>query len=390
MNIVLFTDTYLPEVNGVATSVNTLYNTLLAHNENVYVVTSNPYNKKIVIDGRIIRLPGIKLKFLYDYVFTSFYSRKVFKIIKKLKPDIIHVHADLNVSQFGRIVAKKLGIPLIYTYHTMYEDYSKYATHGQIDRFAKYAVREYTRIVTYSSVGLISPSIKTKNYLRRIGVNGYIDVVPTGINIDRFANIENLKKRKAEFIFKHNIDPNGKILLSLGRLGAEKSVDILIDFFGKFMNENKENLYLVIAGDGPLRASLEKESQKFGLVDRIIFIGKINPTDTPFYYNIADLFVAASVTETQGLTYIEALASSKPVLARFDSNLASLIKESENGFFFKDYTEFSNKLKKFLSIDSTYLVEMAKRCRESVEPYSLESFYQNIMEVYRGAIRRNY
>src|SRR5574344_2811536 len=147
MNIALFTDTYLPEVNGVATSVATLYKTLVDHGENVCVITSNPFNKKTTIDGNIIRMPGIRLSFLYNYIFTSFYSRKIFKILKQHNIDVVHVHADLNVSLFGRIVGKKLHVPVVYTYHTMYEDYTSYATKGKVDRFAKYAVRQYTDAV---------------------------------------------------------------------------------------------------------------------------------------------------------------------------------------------------------------------------------------------------
>lgn len=391
MNIALFTDTYVPEVNGVATSVFTLYKTLCEHGENVYVITSNPFNKKLIIDGHIIRMPGIKLKFLYNYVLTSMYSNRVFKILKKAKIDVIHVHADLLVSEFGRIVAKKLNIPLVYTYHTMYEDYSAYATKGKVDRFAKFAVREYTKDVCDNSNGIIAPSQKTKDYLRRTGVSKYISIVPTGLDLQRFLPLEDFPQKREELFKKLEIAENSKVFLSLGRLGDEKSVDVIIENFNRFVNEhNMKNLHLLVVGDGTIKKKLMKMCEDAKTQPFVHFIGKVDPIETPFYYFCADLFISASLTETQGLTYIEAMACHRPVLSRYDFNLSSLINDGLNGYFFGTYEDFDKKVTEFLSLDSTYLVEMQERAYQSVDKYSLENFYKNVMEVYLGVVRKHF
>lgn len=221
MNIAIFSDTYLPEINGVATSVNSLFKLLKKYGHNVYVVTTSN-DKKVTFEDYILRIPGFELKKLYGYRASFFYNKTAFKILKDLNLDLVHINTEFGISQFGFIVSNKLNIPSVYTYHTMYEDYTYYATKGYFDRFSKRAIREFGKTCMNRATEIISPSNKTLNYIRSIGVEKYVNVVPTGFDFSRFSkNEDNLNKTKG-LKEKLGIPKNTKILLCLGRLAKEK------------------------------------------------------------------------------------------------------------------------------------------------------------------------
>lgn len=389
MNIVLFSDTFEPEINGVSTSVTSLFYLLKENGHNVYVVTTNPSGKKLIFKNNIIRIPGIKLKWLYDYVLAPIYNRKVMKILKNIKADIIHINTDFSIAQLAYLYAKKCpGSAMVYTYHTMYEDYTYYITKGHIDRLSKWIIRQYSICVANRVSEYIVPSYKSLNYLRRIGINTYVNVVPTGVNTKRFLDYKISYDEKAEFLKEQGIPNDARIILSLGRVAQEKNIQELLDNFVGILKKYP-NTYFVIVGDGPYRKSLEELANELGISDNTRFIGKVPYNEIDFYYGICDLFVSASVSETQGLTYLEAMASKKIVLAKYDSNLTELIKNDVNGFFFNSKDEFIEKVGKIFSLDSTSYNNMVDEMVKSVEDLSLSSFYEKIMVVYERAKRNN-
>lgn len=391
MNIVIFSDTFYPEVNGVATSSKNLYDVLKSKGHKVYIITSNPFTNKVIVEDDVIRIPGIKMPFLYDYVLTGIYSNKVMEFLKKLKIDVVHIQCDLFVSQFGWIAVDKLKIPSVYTYHTMYEDYTHYATKGKIDRFAKWAVREYSQNIAFKSTEIITPSKKTKDYLRRSGCLSYINIVPTGIDLKLFKTYKLQDKLKNDILKKYNMGSDDKVFLSLGRIAPEKSVDVIMQFFIKYIKETKaKNFHLLVVGDGPSKAKLEVISNENNMSKYIHFVGKVDPKDVIIYYSIAQYFLSASVSESQGLTYLEAMANNKIVIAKYDSNLTELIEHDYNGFFFNDYHSFKNVLTKVLNLSPTIINEMKKSMDKTVDNFSIDLFYERIIEVYKRAIRRKW
>lgn len=388
MNIVLFTDTYYPELNGVATSVATLAKLLKSKGHNIYVVTTNPFSKKITFKDNVIRIPGVRLKNIYDYELAPIYNRKAMKILKNINPDIIHVNTDFGIAQLAFIYKKMCNAALVYTYHTMYEDYTYYITKGKMDRLSKWIIRQVSLAVSEKAHALISPSKKSLNYLRKIGVNEYINIVPTGLDTTRFLNYKLDKNDKDKFLEEYNIPSNKKIMLFLGRLAKEKNVEELLENF-KNLLEERNDVQFVIVGDGPNKSSLEQLAKDLGVDKETTFVGAVPYEKIDFYYSIADVFVNASQSETQGLTYLEAMASKTIVLAKFDSNLSELITDGINGFFFETKEQFLQKIRKIFEISDTTYNVMANSMVESVDKLSLENFYANIMEVYERAKRNN-
>ena len=391
MNIVLFSDTYPPEINGVATSLYNLHMTLKMHGEKCLVVTTNPFNDQVTFEDDIIRVPGIELKQLYGYQLAGPYNQKAFEIVRAFKPDVIHVNHDGGIGQFGFLCASRLNVPTVYTYHTMYEDYTYYVTKGHFDRAAKSIVRSYIKLKSNQSAEFIAPSAKIKDYLRSIGVDGYVNTVPTGIDFSRFMNQAGTEEDAIKLRAELGIGKDDFVLLSLGRIAKEKSIDVCLRGYAKYLRhgETRPSKFLIVGG-GPAMDELKELCKELGIQDRVIFAGPVKPDVTQYYYRLGDCFVSASVTETQGLTFMEAMASSLIVLARYDDNLAGTITDGKTGFFFYDEDDFKDRLAAIVGLNSAQRKAVLVGAKKALEPYSLEAFYKNVMEVYRRAIRKNW
>lgn len=392
MNIVLFTDTYPPEINGVATSTANLRSTLIEHGHNVLVVTTNPFDNEIRFeeDG-IIRIPGVKMEHLYGYRLTKPFSRTVMRRIVEFRPEVIHSQSDLSVGMFGILAARRLKVGLIYTYHTMIEDYAYYVTKGHFDRFARHAVRLFYRFRSNSFAEFIAPSEKIKDYLRTIGIDMTLPVIPTGIEFSRFSPEREDKKKTADLKKKFGILPNEVVILSLGRIAKEKSIDVLLKGYARFLKEGEPfPTKFVVTGWGPAEKELKDLAVELGIEKKVVFTGKCDPSETQDYYRLGDYFVSASITETQGLTFMEAMAAHLPVLARYDDNLVGAIQDGKTGFFFYEENDFEGKLRKLLLLPPDAKQRIIDAAVQAIDVYSMEHFYQNIIEVYKRVRKKNW
>lgn len=391
MNIALFTDTYPPEINGVATSTANLRRTLMDHGHNVLVVATNPFSDKITYEDGVIRVPGIMLKKLYGYLFAPIYPRVAMKYIAAFRPDIIHIQTDLGLGMFGMLAARKLRVGSIYTFHTMIEDYAYYVTKGFFDRFARHAVRLFYRVKSNAYSEIIAPSEKIKDYLRSIGVDCPLPVIPTGIEFSRFDPAKENPARTAELQKKFGIKPSDKVILSLGRVAKEKSIDVLLRGYAKLLQEGISTpTKFVIVGFGPAEAELKALVKELGIENNVIFTGKCDPSEVQDYYHLGHIFASASLTETQGLTYMEGMAARLLVLARYDDNLVGTIKDNETGFFFFSEDDFAQKVRLALSLPEDERKRIEDNALQAIDIYSMERFYQNIIEVYTRVRKKNW
>lgn len=388
MKIMLFSDTFPPEINGVATATNTLKKAFEAHGHDVYVVCTNPFVHATTFENNILRLPGIEIKRLYGYRLTGFLHSKAAKIIKKINPDIIHIQTEYGVGIFGKIMASRLKIPLVYTYHTMYTDYTYYVTKGKLDQPAKSIVKKFSKIMADTCSEITTPSFKTKDHLRSYGVNRYINVIPNGIDLSRFEEEYIDKEFISTFKKKYNLEDKF-IILSLGRIAKEKSIDVVLKNYAKFIAQDHHNKSsFVIVGDGPAKQDLEKLAKDLGIAERCIFVGSVPYDEVPNYYYMADLFVSASISETQGLTFIEAIATKTLVMCRFDENLVEVVEEGKTGYFFSDTSSFCNKLRFIMNLDEDTKKQIIETAYIRNKKYSMEAFYDKMLEVYNRANRR--
>jgi len=389
MNIALFTDSYPPFINGVSTSVYNLEKTLRAHGHNVIVVCPRTDDGKLEFKDGVIRMPGLQLKWLYGYRLTKFYDKKVIKILKENNIQIIHNQTDSTVGTFGRKAAKKLKVPLIYTYHTSMEDYSAYVSQGYLDRASRAILRMYSKIVAKSATEYITPSLKTKSYMRSIGNDIFINIIPTGIEFDLFDESRRDYAREEAFKKDHGITNNTKVMLILGRMGFEKSIDVLIKNFAKYKQKHpNDDIKVIAVGDGPQRHEYELLAHELRISQDIIFIGSVPASEVPFYYHLSDVYMCASLSETQGLTFLEAMAAKNLIVARFDNNLTDTIIEGVTGFYFSDEDTFVRKVEKIFSLSKEEKEAIYSNQRKLMEKFSMERFYNSVIDVYKRALKK--
>ena len=389
MRIAIFTDTYPPFVNGVSTSTFNLVNCLMNKGHEVLVVAPRPTDGKLEQVGNVLYVPGIYLKKLYGYRLTNMFANKPISIIKKFKPDVIHNQTDFTIGVVARRCAKKLKLPIVYTYHTSYEDYTYYVTHGIMDRFAKRIVRNYSKGLANKMTEFITPSEKTKEYMRLVGSDVYINVIPTGIDFSIFKSDKIDQQKTLEFKKEHQITPQTKVFLILGRLAKEKSMDVSLRGIAAYHHKHPEvDIKVLIVGEGPAHEELQLLAVDLGISHLVDFIGQVSGLEVPFYYNLADIYTSASITETQGLTFMEAMAAGKIVLARFDSNLTGTIINGKTGFFFTDDVSFISQVEKIFDMNKEQREAIVKEAYRVVDIYSIDKFYDNVVRVYKRAIRK--
>ena len=225
--------------------------------------------------------------------------------------------------------------------------------------------------------------------MRYAGNDIYVNVIPTGIDFSLFKK-ENIDQQKMEeFKKERGITDKTKIFLILGRVAKEKSMDVSIRCFAHYhFSHMDQDCRLLIVGNGPQRAELESLVEELKISDVTEFIGAVPASEVPFYYNLADIYTSASVTETQGLTFMEAMVSGAIVIARYDDNLSDTIIDGKTGFFFTSEEVFSQKVEKIFAMDEEKLNVIKDNALKICDVYSIENFYKNIMGVYNRAIRK--
>ena len=384
MRIGIFTDTYLPDINGVATSSHTLRHALMKHGHEVFVVTTElPEDSEYEDDENVLRLPGIEIKSMYGYRASNIFSFKGMKEIKNFGLDLIHIQTEFGIGIFGKIAAQILNLPVVYTYHTMYEDYSHYigGNFTPVNSIVKKAVETMSRIYGDNCTELVVPSQKTKEVLENYGIEKDIHIVPTGLMLDSF-NIKNKNEEKINELKEKYDIADQFVITFVGRLAKEKSIDLILEAVKYLVNDHVNILFLVV-GKGPSLEELIEEAKRLEIEGYVKFVGPVASDDVPSYYHLSDAFVSASITETQGLTFIEAQAASTVVLARHDKNLEDVIIEGRNGFYFSDALDLAQKIKNLMHMD---LSEIKRHAYEDSHQYSDDIFYERIYHVYQLAI----
>ena len=302
MRIGIFTETYTPYISGLVTSEVMLKKALEKEGHEVFVVTANleSFKYEYLEDEKILRIPGLPTG-IYDSRLTSIYPIQAVNKIKSWKLDVIHSQTEFAIGTFARLIAKQYNIPLVHTYHTMYEDYVHYITKGYFKRSSKKLVEYFTKFYCdTTATELIVPTNKTyKLFKEKYHFEKNIHIIPTGIEVERFFE-ENIDKKELNILRKNlHLTKKDFIILFVGRLAEEKNVEFLLNAQKK-LSEKYSNIKLLIVGDGPDKEKYEKISLELGIDKKVIFTGKTSWDDMPYYYHLANVFATASKTETQG------------------------------------------------------------------------------------------
>lgn len=389
MRIGLFTDTYSPDINGVVSSIVTLQEGLQELGHEVFVITTHAKLITTKFEDNVLRLPGIEIKRMYGYVLTTPAHFLAYNHVKSMNLDVIHVHTEFGVGIFGHIMGSMLKLPIVSTYHTTYEDYTHYVNifnSKTVERLAKKTVMKLSRLYGSHCMAIVSPSDKTKEMLQRYQIETPIHVIPTGLNLDRFKKTYN-KAEKEAFREKIGASSDDYIITYVGRIAKEKSIDVVIDGMCELTKINKKVKFLVV-GSGPELEELQLQTERHHLNNFIIFYGKVPNQMVAEIYGLSDMFVSASLTETQGLTFIEALASGLPVFARKDDVLEELVFEDQTGYYFANAQEFAEKVHVFTTLSDEKKKHIEDNAHKVVEKFDRLSFAKKVTQTYELAIKR--
>ena len=312
MKVAMFTNNYFPRVSGVAVAVDFVDRSLKEHQCVTRIIApdygiewDNPHGTKVH------RIKSIPLKkHVAAFSLTSLDSSRILGVIEGFEPDIIHSNHPFLLGDLARKAADQFDIPLIYTFHTLYDFFSHYV--GLNGELFKKIIRDY--VVKYANTCdcVITPTEPIGVYLQRLGVTSPVKVVPTGIDFNRFKVSSEVSKESLKR--KYKLDTFNTILLSVGRISEEKNVFLSVDTVYE-LKKRGCNCALMFFGKGPSEKSLQEYSHKLGVGDRVIFGGFLDQAGISSIYNLGDVFLFPSCSDTQGIVLYEALAAGIPIAA---------------------------------------------------------------------------
>lgn len=340
MKILITTDLYATETNGVVTSIHNLLEVLRkkGHDVRILTVSDSIHSRR---ENGVYYIHSVSLEKIYPNIRMPFsYHHSLIRELIDWKPDIIHSQCEFFSFQFASHISRETGAPVVHTYHTLYEQYVSYILPSR--RIGRKLVGILSRKRLENVDGIIAPTHKVEEALRNYGIHNDIRIIPSGISLEqhkqRLGPEERRQRRRAL-----GISDEQTVLLNLGRLGTEKNLEELLRLFNAAM-EVYPGLVFLIVGDGPAKSDLQRISIELGIQDRVFFSGMVAPSAVQEYYQLGDIFVSASTSETQGLTYIEAAANGLPLLCRSDPCLEDVIVPGENGYAYTDENGFLKAL----------------------------------------------
>lgn len=373
MKILITTDWYTPAVNGVVRSVTLLRRELLAQGHEVRVLTLSQNRRSYEEDG-VFYLASVGADWVYPGARIRLPGTgRWLKKLAEWGPEVIHSQCEF--STFGPAVqlACRCGCPLVHTYHTVYEDYTHYFCPSA--RLGRAAVRWFTRRIAKRCEALIAPTEKVQALLASYGIRKPIFTIPTGVDLAAFSPARDGTGLRAAL----RLPDDAPVLVCIGRLAAEKNHAELLR---NLAAEQAVKPYLVFVGDGPARAELERLTEQLRLGGQVRFAGMVSPQEVARYYAVGNLFVSASQSETQGLTYLEAMACGLPLLCKADPCLNGLLADGQNGWQWHSAEEFCDTLQAYAS-SSALQAQLAQGALQTAARYSGPGFAASVLECYR-------
>lgn len=377
MKILLTSDWYTGAVNGVVTSLLNLRRGLEERGHEVRILTLSPTAHSWSADGVTyigsvnvgIVYPGARLRTALGGAFL--------RELMAWCPDVVHSNCEFSTFFMARHIAERLHIPLIHTYHTVYENYTHYFCPSE--GLGQQLAGKFSRWIAGYTDCIIVPTEKVSRLLMNYGVTTPIRVIPTGIEQSNFtATREEGLAIRASL----GIPEETTVMVSVGRLAKEKNCGELLHLLS---NLQDLPVLLLLVGDGPVRNELEKKARELGVADRVIFTGMVPPEEVGRYYQVGDIFVSASTSETQGLTYFEALSVGLPMLCRADACLEGVVVDHKNGWQYHTEAEAAVRIRQFLA-HPELRESMGSAALEVGRRYSVPSFAEHVDEVYQEQI----
>lgn len=383
MKILISTDEYEYQINGVTNSVVALRDELRELGHDVRILALSPNNKSFVKNNDYY-ISSIHVPIYPDARFSFKWHDKLLKDIVEWHPDIVHVQTEFSSRILANKVIKKLNIPYVMTCHGMYEDYIKYFCPSK--KLGKFIIKKLSNKFYNSSKTLVVPSKKLKSKEEEYKIKCPIEIIPTGIELNKYQKKLSLKE-KQQILKQLNLEDSNKYIVTVCRLGVEKNIDEILDYMPDLLKKDKQ-IKFIIVGDGPYKKNLKNKVNKLNLNNYVIFTGMIKPDEVYKYYQLGNIFVCASTSESQGLTYVEALANGLPMVCKKDECLEEIIDNGVNGFIFKNKDEFINSILKIIN-DKKLEEKMGKISFEKSNDFNKKEFGLKMEKLYKKILEEN-
>lgn len=388
MRIALFTETYLPYINGVVTHVKALSDGLKKLGHEVLVVTADTDTYSHFIEDGVLHCPAHTFKKLYNYGLASPVSAHRLFLLYRFKPDIIHIHNEFGVGLSGTIIARQLKIPLVYTLHTMYDDYLYYIVPQRLVPALKRISHRYARFLAEKASALTGPSQKVQEFFDECGAQKSVSVIPNPVELDVF-NPQSVDHAKADAIREGLGFTKDDILVCFcGRLGREKNVDTLLNYWKEAVPRDSK-LKLVIFGEGPCDAELAEQAKTLGIDNEVKFTGRVDHNDLPEYYGACQLYITASLSDTNSISMKEAMATGLPVIHIHDPLNGGQVVDGVNGYIYHDAKEMYAALKKYCDMSEEERHSLVNSVVNSMKIYGCEALAEYLIGVYKDSIAKH-
>ena len=385
LRVAMFTNNYLPFIGGVPISIARLRKGLETLGDIILIVCPR-YRDQPREETNVVRVPsllamGEKREFRLANIFLARIRRQV----RAFKPDIIHLHHPIWLGSLGLFVARRLKVPAVYTYHTRLEHYAHFVPlPGNL--FRNLISHELIKRFANKCDGVIVPTYSTEEYLRMIGVKSPTFVQPTGIEYQKFQEVDDSDVRK----LRNSLGiGNETVFVSVSRLSNEKNIDFMIDAIEELRRRTDRPFRFLMIGEGHQHERLQQRIDELGLQDCFTLVGSIPPDDMATWYHLGDAFLFASKSETQGMVILEAMAAGLPVVAVRSSGIEDVVRHGYNGFKTPEkQDQWCDHVQQLLE-DDTLRQELAEHALAFAADYSVEQFARDMREIYALTLARS-
>ena len=372
----------LPFISGVVTHIKTLKESLEHAGHEVLIVTTSPKAVCHYVKDGVLYCPAIPLKRIYGYGLSNPVNIQRLRIIQDFDPDIIHIHTEFSMGIFAQFAARKLKKPIVYTLHTMYDDYMFYVAPERFQNMVKPAAHVYFRKVANKATEIIGPSLKVVEFLRRCGVERHINIIPNTVDLSDFMPENVSRDDVAAIRTKLGIRDGDTAMCFVGRLGKEKSHRRAGGVFCRAVSAGTHAYKLFIIGDGPEKENLERQIARLGVGAQVRLLGRIEHQFLPPYYHACDLFTTASLSEMNSISMLEAMASGLYVIQRLDIYNKNQITPGENGNVFNTAEEMAALLREEAALTPEQRALRRQKVTAFTQRYGEKEFIRAVLNVY--------
>ncbi|EKE84822.1 glycosyltransferase [Idiomarina xiamenensis] len=389
LRVAMVTNNYLPFIGGVPISIERLQRGLSAAGNAVLIIAPDyPFQaeqqQQIDQQQPVRRIP-VALSFgeNKDLQVANAFSPRIHRELRQFKPDVVHLHHPFWLSYSGMLCARSLAVPVVYTYHTRLEHYA---------HFVPLPTRLFRNFISHLLIkhfaercdGIIVPTYSAEEYLRMIGVKKPIFVQPTGIDYDKFQQRDEAALQRLRRQLK--LADDELVYVTVSRLSQEKNIDFMLDAIAELKQREHRPFRFIIIGDGDERSRIESRINTLGLSDVVILTGAIPPEQMVNYYQLGDIFLFASKSETQGMVILEAMAAGLPVVAVRSSGIDDVVQHKSNGYKTPENIEVWLRQVERLSQQDELRQRLANQAQQFAKDYAIEHFAEDIKHIYAHVI----